>query len=205
MPVEGNPEHRADDRDRIRLREVVEGLHLAGLRQRLEQRARKLLRRRAQRLDRARRECRRDELAHPRVLRRLKPEEAPPLDVPERLPAWIELRHAELLRLEQVPEVPPEPPVPQAGPHVLVPGDKPARQPFVVDDRCPLAQSVQNRIRVRQEPRVRGVEGERACRRHGPGRYYSYGAPGVPLAPGGRGAVQMGQSIGLRANSGARA
>ncbi len=90
MAVGRNAEELADQRDRVRLREVVEEVEAAALETRVEQLACERLRRRAHRLDRARRERRRDELADACVLRRLDEQEAPALDVPERLPVRVE-------------------------------------------------------------------------------------------------------------------
>src|SRR5581483_4945130 len=112
----------------------------------------------AHRLDRARRERRRDELADAGVLRRLDEEQAPALDVPERLPVRIERLRLELCFGADVPEVPPEPAVAQCGPHVLVPGDEPPVEPFVVDHRRRFAQSREPRVRVGDEREVARVE-----------------------------------------------
>ena len=84
VTIERNAEHPADDGDRVRLRVVVEELHLTRLGERLEQLAGKLVGRLAQRLDAARREGRGDELAQAGVVGRLEPEETPALGIPER-------------------------------------------------------------------------------------------------------------------------
>ena len=150
MAVGRNAEELADQRDRVRLREVVEEVEAAALEARVEQLARERLRRLAHRLDRARRERRRDELADARVLRRLDEEEAPALDVPERLPVRVERLRLELGLAADVPEVPAEPAVAQAGAHVLVAGDEPAVEALVVVDRRRLAERGERRDRGRR-------------------------------------------------------
>ena len=136
MAVEWDAEHPADDGDRVRLRVVVEQLHLAGFGQRLEQLARQVVCRLAERFDTARREGGGNELPQASVIRRLEPEQAPALGVPERLPAWVErLSGGELVLAADVSKVTAEPPVAQAGAHVRVPGDEPALEPLLVEQR----------------------------------------------------------------------
>ena len=135
VTVERHAEHAADDRDRVRLRVVVEELHLTRLGERLEQLAREIMRGLAQRLHASRRERRRNELPEARVIRRLEPEEAPALRVPERLPARVQRGHADLFRRHHVTEVATEALVTQTAPDVLVPGDEPALPPGVVEER----------------------------------------------------------------------
>src|SRR5439155_7253751 len=79
VTVERHAEHAADDRDRVRLRVVVEELHLARLGERLEQLAREGVGGITERLHASRRERSRDELPQARVVRWLEPEEAPAL------------------------------------------------------------------------------------------------------------------------------
>src|ERR1051326_9089136 len=167
VPVERYAEHAADDRDRVRLRVVVEQLHLAVLGERLQQLQRELRGRPAQRLDRARREGRGDELSDPRVIGRLEPEQAPAFRSPERGPARIERRRADLLRREYVPEVAPEALVPEAAADVLVAGDEPALPALVAEDAGGFAQAGQLGVRIRKECGVNGIEGERGARFHG--------------------------------------
>jgi len=108
VPVGRDAEQATDQPDRVRLREVAEQLEAtAG-----EQLARKRGARPAQRLDRPRRERGCDQLPDARVLRRLEPEQAPALGVPERLPTRVErLSGGEVVFPADVPEVAAEPPV----------------------------------------------------------------------------------------------
>jgi hypothetical protein len=122
-------EQPADDGDRVRLGVVAEQVEPA----RRQELRRELGARRAQRLDRPRRERGRDELANARVLRRLEPEQAPALGLPERLPARVErLGGVELVLGADVPEVAPEPAVAQARADVGMPRDEPALEPLLV-------------------------------------------------------------------------
>ena len=167
LAVERHPEHPADDRDRVRLGVVVEKLHLAGFGQRLEQLPRKLLRRLPQSLDASRRERCGHELPDPGVVGRLQPEEAPALDVPERLPARIQRRNADLLGCQDVAKVASEPFVAQAAANVLVAGDEPAPACPVVQRPRALPKPRESRIRIRQETLVGRVEIERLREPHG--------------------------------------
>ena len=97
----------------------------------------------------------RDELADARVVGRLEQEQAPALDVPERLPPRIERLGLELGLGADVAEVAAEPPVAQAGAHVGVAGDEPAVELLVAKDRRRLAERGERRIRVGQELRAR--------------------------------------------------
>src|SRR4051812_29245654 len=105
VAVGRDAEQPADERDRVRLGEVVEQVEATAREARVEQLMRQRLRRRAHRLDRTRRERRRDELADPRVVGRLEEEEAPALDVPELLPARVERLGVELRLGADVAEV----------------------------------------------------------------------------------------------------
>src|SRR3990172_6329796 len=131
MAVERDAEPPADEPDRVRLREVVEEVHRPALEERVEELVREALGRPAHRLDALRRECGGDELADPRVVGRLEPEETPALDLPEGLPERIERCRAELLFCADVPEVAAETAVAQAGTHFRVPSPEPALEPFV--------------------------------------------------------------------------
>ena len=93
------------------------------------------------------------------MLRRLEPEQAPALGVPECLPARVErLGRLELVLAAYVAEVAPEPAVAQARADVGVPGDEPALEPLLVVERRLLPQRGEARIRVGQEGRVGRVE-----------------------------------------------
>jgi hypothetical protein len=136
----------ADDRDRERLGEVAQQVEPALW----EQLARQLGTRPAQRLDRPRREGRRDKLPDSRVLRRLEPEQAPALRVPERLPTRIErLGCVELVLTADVAEVAAEPSSAQARPYLRVPRDEPPLEPLLVEEGRLLAQGGKLRIRIR--------------------------------------------------------
>jgi hypothetical protein len=74
----------------VRLREVVEEVESPALEAVVEQPVGERLGRLSHRLDSARGERRRDEPSDARVLGRLDEEQAPALDVPERLPPRIE-------------------------------------------------------------------------------------------------------------------
>ncbi len=100
------------------------------------------------------------------MIGRLEPEEAPALDVPKWLPARIEWRDADLVGLEHVSKVATQPLVAETGSYVLVPGEEPAVSLRVVEDRGALAQDLQSRIGIREEPWVRGVEPDRSTRGH---------------------------------------
>src|SRR5205823_12834145 len=90
---------------------------------------------------------------------RLEPEQAPALGVPERLPAWVErLSGGELVLAADVPEVTAEPPVAQAGAHVRVPGDEPALEPLLVEQRRLFPKRGKGRVRVCQEGAIADVE-----------------------------------------------
>jgi hypothetical protein len=73
-----------------------------------------------------------------RVVGRLDKEEAPALDVPERLPARIERLGVELFLGSDVAEVPAEPAVAQAGANIGVARHEVAAEPFVVVHRSRL-------------------------------------------------------------------
>ena len=77
MPVGRHAEQAADERDRVRLGEVVEQTEPPMFEARIEEAVHELLRRCPHRLDRPRRERRGDELADARVIRRLDEEQAP--------------------------------------------------------------------------------------------------------------------------------
>jgi hypothetical protein len=155
-------EQAADDRDRVRLRVVAQEVEVAGG----QELPRKLVGRRAQGLDRAWREGGGDELADPRVLGRLEPKQAPALGVPEGLPARGErLGGGELVLAPDVAEVAAEPPVAQARAYLGVPGDEPAVELLLVEERRFLAQRGKARVRVGQELRVGGVSRVRSRRR----------------------------------------
>ena len=153
-------EQPADQRDRVRLREVVEEVEAVAREAVVEELVRELLGRFAQRFDRARRECRRDELADSRVLGRFDEEEAPAFDVPERLPPRVERLGLELRLRADMAEVAAEALVAQAGAHLCMARDEPAVEPLVVGDRSLLPQRVQCGIRVGDERRVCRVEGD---------------------------------------------
>ena len=167
MAVERHSQHPADHRDGVRLRVVVEELHLARLGQRREQLARKLLRRLPQSLDASRSERCGNELPDPGVVRRLQPEEAPAFDVPERLPAWVQRGHADLFGRQDVAKVASEPLVTQAAANVLVAGDEPAPACLVVQHPRALPKPREGRIRIGQEALVGRVEIQRLCEPHG--------------------------------------
>ena len=163
-------EQPADQRDRVRLREVVEQIEAAAFEAVVEELGRELLGRLAQRFDGARRERRRDELADPRVLGRLDEEEAPALDVPERLPARVERLGLELALGADVAEVASEALVAQAGAHLCMACDEPAVELLVVADGCLLSERVQRGVRVGDERRIGRIEGdERTLLRRGHG------------------------------------
>ena len=166
VTVERHAEHAADDRDRVRLRVVVEELHVARLGERLEQLTRECVRGLTECLDASRRERGRDELPQASVIGGLEPKDAPTLRVPERLPARVQRRHSDLFRRQDVTEVASEPPVAQAAADILVPGDEPALPAGVVEERGPFAQAVQHRIRIPQKPGVGGVEPDRLAQGH---------------------------------------
>src|SRR5439155_12342114 len=151
MAVEWDAEHPADDGDRVRLRVVVEQLHLAGFGQRLEQLARQVVCRLAERFDTARREGGGNELPQASVIRRLEPEQAPALRVPEGLPARIERRAADRIRREHVTEITTEPPVAETAPHVAVAGYGPTPAPGAVQAASRAAQGGQIGIRIQEE------------------------------------------------------
>ena len=165
--VERHAEHAADHRDRVRLRIVVEKLHLAGLGERLEQLARECVRRLTEGLHASRREGRRDELPQAGVVRWFEPEQAPALRVPERLPARVQRRHSDLFRRQHVTKVASETLVPKAAPDVLMPGDEPPLPFGVVEERDLFAKPVQGRIGICEKPGIRGVEIHRFAQRHG--------------------------------------
>ena len=151
MPVAGHPEPPADEGDRVRLGEVVEEIHVAALDERVEELAGEPCSGLAHRLDAPRRESRGDELADPRVLGWLDPEQAPALDIPERLPARVEGRLVELVVCSGMAVVAAQPPIPEARPDVGVAGDEPAVQPLVAKDGRRLAQLREHGIRVCEE------------------------------------------------------
>ena len=123
--VGGDAEEPADDRDRVRLGEVAQQIEPAVGQQLVGE----LRAGAAQRLDRARGERGRHELPDPRVLGRLEPEQAPPLAVPEGLPARVErLGGRELVLRAEVAEVAAQPPVAEARAHIGVARDEPALQ-----------------------------------------------------------------------------
>ena len=167
MAVERHAEHPADDGDGVRLGVVVQELHRAGFGERLEQVAREVARRLAQRLDAAGREGGCDELADARVIGRLEPEEAPALGRPERLPAWIEGRDADLLGGQHVSKVATKALVAQTAAHVLVARHEPALVRLVVEDGCRLAQPVQDGIRILEKAGIGRIEARRLQQRHG--------------------------------------
>ena len=111
MTIGRNAEEPADERDRVRLREVVEEVEATALEAAIEKLVGERRRRLAQGLDRARRERRRDELADACVVGRLDEEEAPALDVPERLPARVERLGVELVLAADVAEIASEAPI----------------------------------------------------------------------------------------------
>ncbi len=158
MVVGRHPEPLADDRDRERLGEVVQQVEVAPFDERLEQFGRELRRLLPHRLHAPGRERRRDELADARVIGRLEPEEAPALDVPERLPARIERLRLELLLGTDVPEVAAQPPVAQTGADICVTRDEPAVELLVVEHGDRLAELRQDRVRIREKLRGRRVE-----------------------------------------------
>ena len=93
------------------------------------------------------------------MLRRLEPEQAPALGVPERLAPRVErLRGRELVLAADVAEVAAEPPVAQARAHLGVPRHEPAVELLLVEERRLFAQRCEPRVRVGQELRVCGVE-----------------------------------------------
>ena len=100
------------------------------------------------------------------MVRWLEPEQAPALRVPERLPARIERRDADLLRRQHVPEITTEPLVAETAPHVVVAGDEPTLAPSVVKDAGMLAHAVQIGIRIQEEIGSAGVEVEQFRKLH---------------------------------------
>jgi hypothetical protein len=160
MAVGRHPEETADDRDRVRLGEVVKKIEAAALEAGIEKLLRKRLRRSAHRLDGSGREGRRDQLADSRVLGRFDEEQAPALNAPECLPARIERLGVELALAADVAEVAAEPPVTQAAADVRVTGDEVAAEVLVEVDGVGLAQGAECRIGIGDERRVGGVEGE---------------------------------------------
>ena len=145
-------------RDRVRLREVGEQLHATAGEERLEQLAREVLGGLAHGLHAPRRERGGDQLADARVVGRLEPEQAPALDVPERLPARVRALGPELLVRAGLREVAAEPTVAQARTDVLVPGHEPAAEALVVKDGRRRAEGVQLRIRVGEEAGIGRIE-----------------------------------------------
>jgi hypothetical protein len=93
------------------------------------------------------------------VLRRLEPQQAPALGVPERLPARVEwLCGGELVLAPDVPEVTAEPPVAQTGADVCMASDEPALEPLLVEQRRLLSQRGKRRIGVGQKGGTGGIE-----------------------------------------------
>src|SRR5262249_30642785 len=140
MAVGRHSEQPADERDRVRLRKVVEQVEAAALLTHVEKLVRELSGGLAHPLDCARRERGCDELANARVVRRLDEEKAPALDAPEALPARIERRRVDLLFAADVPEVTPQAAIAQACAHLGVPGDEVPAESLVVMDGARLAE-----------------------------------------------------------------
>ena len=85
------------------------------------------------------------------MVRRLEPQQAPALDVPERLPARIERLGAELLVRADVPVVAAEPAVTQARTDLRVAGHEPALELLVAEHGRRLAKLREHGVRIGEE------------------------------------------------------
>ena len=115
---------------------------------------------RPHRLDGPRRERLEHEPAQPRVVGRLEVEHARVVELVERRVPGGRLRPAHL-RVRRLVEVgPPETAVAEQPVDVGVPRDEPLRGGRVPQDRMVVAQALVDRVRIRDERRIRGIEAE---------------------------------------------